>query len=114
MAKQITPESVLLELRKHKGKANGVNVKRLVAAILLGPTTSMDERHARLAVSTLREQGHPICASPSSGYFYATTTAEIEQTCEFLYVRAMHSLNQVAQLKKKALPDIRGQLGLKL
>lgn len=113
MSRKITPERVLQELRKHKGKDSGIHVKPLAAAIVQAPT-SMDERHIRLAVSTLREQGHPICANPSSGYFYAVTTAEIEQTCEFLYVRAMHSLNQVAQLKKKAVPDLRGQLGLKL
>lgn len=114
MTKQITPESVLQALRNHKGKANGIHVKALAMAIVCGPITSYDERQVRMAVSTLREQGYPICANPNSGYFYATTTAEIEATCEFLYVRAMHSLTQVAQLKKKAIPNIRGQLGLKL
>lgn len=113
MSRKITPERVLQELRKHKGKDSGIHVKPLAAAIVQAPT-SMDERHIRLAVSTLREQGHPICGHPSTGYFYATTTEEIEATCEFLSGRAIHSLQQVAYLKKKSLPDIRGQLGLKL
>ena len=46
------------------------------------------------------------------GCFLAETPEELNATCEFLYSRAMTSLTQVARMKRKALPDLRGQLGL--
>lgn len=120
---RITPEKVLTILqRDHTGSDNGVHIKRLAREVLAyggQPTAqfaltdnSAAERTIRLAVAVLREQGHPICAHPNNGYFYAANSGEINATCEFLYARAMHSLRQISALNKKALPELRGQLGL--
>ena len=111
---RITPEIVLKTLRdNHCGQHNGVHVKSLAAEILMTAPTSLDERHIRYAVLELRKQGRPICGHPQSGYFYAVDSSEVDATCEFLYSRAMTTLSQVAHLKRRAIPDIRGQLGLK-
>lgn len=113
MAKEINPKTVLSALKQnHYGRDNGVHAKALAVEIMHEAPTTLDERHIRYAVSELREQGEPICAHPTSGYFYAENTGEINDTCEFLYTRALHSLAQVANLKNKAVPDLRGQLGL--
>lgn len=110
---KITPGKVLAHLQsRHLGRDNGIHVSALARNILKGSPTAADERSVRFAVAALREDGHPICAHPNDGYFYAKNSGEINETCEFLYARAMHSLKQIAALKRKSLPEIRGQLGL--
>ena len=72
------------------------------------------QRRIRLLVAELRNAGEPICAHPSKGYFYAADAGEVNETCLFLYSRAMHSLKQISALKNKAIPDLAGQLGLEV
>lgn len=113
--RSVTPERVLHVLQyQHQGSSSGAHVDQLAREVVGGTPSTGDERAVRLAVSVLRDAGHPVCAHPNHGYFYAVSTGEINATCEFLYARAMHSLQQVASLKRKALPDLRGQLGLRL
>ncbi len=109
----VTPERVLDVLQmRHTGALNGVTVKQLASEVVGTDPTPGDERNVRHAVSVLREQGQAVCAHPKRGYFLAANSGEINETCEFLYARAMHTLKQVAALKNKALPDLRGQMGL--
>lgn len=111
----ITPSKVLNQLKQHNiGQANGIHVKALVSKVLQQPSSAADERHVRHAVAVLRQQGEPICATPAHGYFYADCANDVDETCEFLYSRAMHSLTQISHLKKKSVPDLRGQLGMPL
>lgn len=111
----INPEQVLWILRTHHaGRDNGVPVRRLAMAVLGGPPSAVDERNVRYAVATLRERGDPICAHPKHGYFFAVTSEEINETCEFLYARATHTLRQISALKRRAIPDLRGQLGMEV
>jgi hypothetical protein len=42
----------------------------------------------------------------------ASTSAELDSTCEFLFGRSMTSLRQVSAMRRVTLPDLRGQLGL--
>jgi hypothetical protein len=56
------------------------------------------------------EEGHAICGTPSHGYYIAADAAELEETCEFLRSRALHSLNLESKLRKIPLPDLLGQL----
>lgn len=109
--RDLTPAVVLDVLGDHLGAASGITARDLVAKIC-GFTTGAGERHLRQIIEALRKQGHAICAHPSHGYFMANTDAEIDQTCEFLYGRAMTSLMQISALKRVALPDLRGQLRL--
>ncbi|MEF2154677.1 hypothetical protein V3390_00245 [Luteimonas sp. FXH3W] len=99
---------------RHLGAANGATASQLVFEVCGGKRDAALERHLRSAIVELRRHGVPICATPGEGYFYATSIAELDQTCEFLFQRSMTSLEQVAALKNVALPDLAGQLGLQL
>jgi len=110
----ITPAQVLTELSRHIGQKNGIHVRDLVQHITGQVFTSGPlERKVRLIVAELRMEGHHICAHPQLGYFMAETADELEETCDFLYERAMTSLAQISRMKKVSLPDLRGQLHLR-
>ena len=109
----ITPNRVLLHLQQHHvGADNGVCMRRLAVELVGDNADARDERQIRYAIVDLRENGHPVCAHPGAGYFYAENEVEVNQTCEFLLSRANHSLKQIAALKRKAVPDLRGQLSM--
>lgn len=100
-------ESALLALlSRHIGKGNGIGVRELANVM------DIEERQARKLISLLRQEGHAICGTPQDGYYIAATAQELEETCEFLRHRAMHSLNMESKLRKIPLPDLIGQLHL--
>lgn len=107
----MTPAIVLDALLDCVGAKNGISAKNLVCH-LYGGYYPACERHLRKIIETLRRDGHAIAGTPNTGYFYARTADELDETCEFLYSRAMTSLRQVAAMKRVALPDLRGQLNL--
>jgi hypothetical protein len=110
---QITPAQVLTALSHHIGKANGIHVGPLVMRITgLAQRNEPVERRVRQIVAELRMDGNHICAHPASGYFMAESAEELNDTCEFLYERAMTSLNQISRMKQISMPDLRGQLHL--
>lgn len=95
---------VLLE--RHVGRERGITAAA-VAQILCCP-----ERTVRDLVTELRMDGRALCGHPASGYFYAATREELEETCAFLRSRAMHSLVLLAKLRGMPLADLVGQLHL--
>lgn len=97
---------VLAALAPHVGREAGISASGLARDL------SMTERDVRLAVETLRRDGHHVCATPQTGYFLAASDEELIETCQFLYRRAMCSLTQVAAMRKVSLPDLAGQLRL--
>lgn len=99
-----TSSQLITVLSRHIGKGNGIGVKQL--AVTLGTK----ERHVRSLVADLRDDGHAICGTPKSGYYIASTPAELEETCVFLRNRAMHSLRLESRLRHIPLPDLIGQL----
>jgi hypothetical protein len=108
-----TRDEVLVALRRHIGQDNGATAAELVGEITATyGADPVGERLLRRYVVELREEGHHICAHPTSGYFSANSDAELQATCEYLYDRAMTSLKQVAAMKRVSLPDLRGQLHL--
>lgn len=111
--RQLTPSLVLDALGDHEGAGNGISARDLVQKIC-GLSTANGERQLRHVIEALRAEGHRVGARPSTGYFLAATDDELDETCEFLFSRAMTSLRQVAAMKRVALPDLRGQLRLPL
>lgn len=111
--RELTPSLVLDVLGDHVGADNGISARDLVRKIC-GISTAAGERRLRSVIEALRCAGHAIGAQPSTGYFLAATDADLDGTCEFLYARAMTSLQQVAAMRRVALPDLRGQLRLRL
>lgn len=108
----LTKESLLITLQRHIGKGKGITGTNLVKEIIKSDSHPATERHLRELILELRCEGHHICATPQDGYFIAANEAELNQTCDFLYERAMASLKQVSRMKNVSLPDLRGQLRL--
>lgn len=108
----VTPDSVLAALTRHIGARRGVGIRALAREVT-GDSHEADQRAVRKAIEELRRKGHHVCAHPSTGYYIAETEAELVRTCEYLYSRAMCSLEQVAAMRRVSLPDLRGQLRLK-
>lgn len=113
LPREITPETVLAALEGRIGHANGMTACQLAHAITLRDSAA-DQRRLRQVVEHLRSQGHAVCAHPNHGYFLAANAADLDKTCSFLLERATTTLRQIAAMKRVALPDLRGQLGLPL
>ena len=107
----ITPEAVLDALKRRIGKANGITATALVI-YLVEDASAAAERKLRACIEHLRSQGHPVCATPGDGYFMAANDEELKETCEFLRGRALTSLRQENAMRRIALPELAGQLGL--
>lgn len=99
-----TKHDLFSVLAPRVGSHNGVSVDAL--ARQLGSTP----RHVRTLVSDLRMEGIAVCGTPKSGYYIAATPEEMEETCQFLRHRAMHSLQLESRLRKIPMPDLLGQL----
>ena len=113
-ATYVARDDVLRVLASHIGEARGAHVSELVRELeRCRPDRHVDERHVRKVIEELRREGAHICATPRAGYFMAETSAELDDTCRFLFNRAMTSLTQVAAMKHVSLPDLEGQLKLK-
>jgi hypothetical protein len=113
MSRLLTSTSVLQALSQHIGRNQGITAAQLVCEILCLPVSDpVEERRLRRIVEDLRREGHHVCAHPTDGYFIAATASELDDTCAFLYERAMTSLKQIAAMKRISLPDLRGQLHL--
>lgn len=111
-ANEITPDTVLAALSRRIGPANGATVRQLASEVLGTPSDAGDERLLRQVIVKLRRDGHPICATPDEGYHHAANADDLQRTCLHLTRRAVSSLEQVAAMKRLALPDLYGQLGL--
>lgn len=101
-----TENDMLTMLSLHIGRDNGVRVD------VIARTLRIHERRVRMLVSALRDKGYAVCGHPGSGYYMAEKPEEIEETCQFLRSRAMHSLHMEAQLRRLPLPDLIGQIKL--
>jgi len=110
-AQDMTPDAVLAALPI--GESNGCTAEQLVLAIT-GRRSDADQRRLRQVIEALRTAGHRVCAHPAHGYFLAANDDELDRCCSFLLDRAMTSLRQVSAMRRVALPDLRGQLGLPL
>lgn len=106
LVKQENTAVVAQVLSTRRGRANGISVK------LLAQLSGVHERGVRTAVSELREQGLAVCSHPSAGYWIADSAKELDDCCQFLRSRALHSLLLEARLRNVALPDLLGQLRL--
>lgn len=90
----------------NRGRDNGISGHAL--ALCLG----LPERLVRKLISQARLEGTAIVGTPETGYYIAQTAEELNECCEFLRHRAMHSLGLEAKLRGIALPELLGQLHL--
>lgn len=96
----VNKHTVLAELQKHIGRANGIKSEALAA------TLHVSKRDVRFYITELRLDGVAVCGQPATGYFIAENQQEIEDTYEFLFSRAMHSLTLAGRLKNVAIADM--------
>jgi hypothetical protein len=97
------------------GCANGQSAIEIVEALTQCRSTAAAERRLRKAITLLRDQeSHPICGTPATGYYYASTAEELEQSLEFLRSRALTSLRLLGKLKRRCLAALFGQTDLGL
>lgn len=113
-AREINPDTVLHALLLRRGPANGASAKALASEVVGTIADAADERALRQVIEKLRNDGHPVCATPEQGYFLADTPEDINRTCTFLLKRVMSTVRQVAAMRRVAVPDLAGQLGLQL
>lgn len=99
-----TSADLLQLLSQHVGSENGLPAKTL--GVILGIT----ERQVRELVSALRLEGVAVCGTPQTGYYIAANATELDETCQFLRNRAMHSLQLESRLRNIPMPDLLGQL----
>ncbi len=102
-----TASQVLHALSEHVGREHGITGNDLAYRLRIRM------RLLRNVISELRLYGIAVCGTPEAGYYIAATAEELEQTCQFLRARALHSLTLEARLRKLPLPDLIGQLHLR-
>jgi len=102
----VTKVDLATLLQRHIGADRGVTAKAIAEAL------GTNERLVRELVTELRMDSLAVCGHPATGYFIASTKAELERTCAFLRDRAMHSLVLEAKLRGMPLADLVGQLRL--
>lgn len=98
---------LLTLLSGHIGANNGMTAAQISSQL------NITMRRVRHLVCELREEGTAVCGTPHTGYYIAATPEELEETCQFLRGRAMHSLMLESRLRKVALEDLIGQMRLR-
>lgn len=96
--------TVMVLSRDHSGRRRGVKAEVLATKLGISPRT------LRKLISDARNEGVAIAGTPDTGYFVAQNGEELEECCQFLRSRAMHSLKIEARLRKCALAELLGQL----
>lgn len=84
-----------------RGPRRAATVKEL--AVRLG----VSDRKIRTLVTSLRHQGHPICATPDTGYFWPETREQAEHTLAFLSAR-VRSTTEIRDGIVRGLDDLFG------
>lgn len=101
-----TQTQLLNALARHQGREHGIRARDLARDLAIPP------RQLRRLVSQAREEGFAICGRPESGYFMPVTAEELQESCDFLINRAMHSLRKASRMTKVSLPALLGQLAI--
>jgi hypothetical protein len=112
--KTINQDKVIDALSRHIGREKAIRARDLVVEITGRADSPAGCRRLRRVIELLRQDGSHICGHPSIGYYLAADDEDVAATCEFLYARAMTSLSQICRMKRIAMPDIRGQLKLRI
>jgi hypothetical protein len=108
---------LLYVLTKHVGKTRSISMAELYKE-LFGEVPKNKINQARIIrelVTELRKEGVPICSDTDregGGYYLAAAGGELENYCMRLRIRALKILQMEANLRKKTLPELLGQIAL--
>jgi hypothetical protein len=111
---EIIPDTVLPVIRTLEGADAGIKVGELVELVTGEETTKPTERLMRHVITELRMRGHPVCATPSEGYFWGVTADEVENTARHLARRSLTGLTQASRMTGRTVQELAGQLALEL
>jgi len=105
------------ELTSHIGEANAIGMAALYQAVYDRPWNNRinDTRALRILVTTLREEGKPICSvatSTGGGYYLAAAGSELALYLRRSERRALLILKRNAKMKQISLPNYLGQIKL--
>ena len=113
----------LARLRKimphHIGRQRAIGMGELFEDVFGRPWQNRinDTRALRHLITEARREGDPICSDTSSsggGYFYAAASSELEEFCALFRRRAIRSLMTESRIRKISLPELLGQMQLRL
>jgi hypothetical protein len=110
---------LLTELSRHVGEINAIGMAELYEAVF-GTTWRHrinDTKKLRELVTEMRNEGIPICSVPSctgGGYFLASAGSELKSYTERDKRRALRILARVSRIEKISLPELLGQMRLRM
>jgi hypothetical protein len=112
-----TRNRLLAEMGSHIGESNAIGMAALYEAVYGRPWSNRinDTRAIRALITSLREEGIPICSvatSTGGGYYYAAAGSELTVYLRRSEHRALLILKRNAKIKKVSLPNYLGQLKL--
>jgi hypothetical protein len=110
--KTLTPETVLELLQRHVGRDQALRPAEIVELITSRRADPSATRRLRKCIQDLRNQGWPIAAHPSAGYWWPGSAADMEAALRFHWSRAMASLRQISRIKRFGLATLVGQVAL--
>lgn len=112
-----TRNRLLAELSSHIGEANAIGMSALYVAVYDRDWSNRinDTRAIRTLITSLREDGVPICSvatAGSGGYYLAAAGSEFAEYIKRDKYRALRILRRDAKMLKTTLPNYLGQLKL--
>lgn len=107
------------ELSSHIGEANAIGMSALYVAVYDRPWSNRinDTRAIRTLITSLREEGVPICSvatSGAGGYYLAAAGSELTAYLRRDKFRALRILGRDAKILKTTLPNYLGQIKLEM
>lgn len=110
---------LLAILARHRGLENCIGMGELWRKVFRLPYDHRinDTSELRRLIRKLRRIGEPICSTSNKynpGYYLAETPEELAEFIDRHESRGLTSLDQAAKLRKIALPELLGQLQLRL
>ena len=108
---------LLYVLTKHVGKPRSISMAELYREVFGEvPKNKINQtRIIRQLITDLRKEGIPICSDmdrEGGGYYLASAGGELERYCMKLRTRALKLLQVEANLRRKTLPELLGQIAL--
>jgi len=110
---------LLTELSRHVGEINAIGMAELFETVFGESWRNRinDTRKLRSLVTLLRREGVPICSVSSrsgGGYYLAAAGSELRGYTERDKRRALGILYRVSLIEKISLPELLGQMRLRM
>jgi len=100
------------------GRSRAISEAALYEAVYQKPYPGHDQaRPLRGIIEDLRHKGMSICSfqgAGGNGYYLASSDSELEDFCIAIRKRALKILSKEARLRQIAMPQLLGQIQMKL